>query len=95
MTKIVLEKAIKELNLVKVAVTSRYGRSWWLFNKAFRQSQSCYNDQWPLTSRYLKCWRSYSWHAWDLYQANQLEIKLNKNLTQALFWAKTLASTGN
>ena len=27
--------------------------------------------------------RSHSWYAWDFYQANQLEIKLNKNLTQA------------
>ena len=27
--------------------------------------------------------RSHSWYAWDFYQANQLEIKLNKNSTQA------------
>ena len=35
--------------------------------------------------------RSHSWYAWDFYQANQLEIKLNKNGTQAFcfglkFW---------
>ena len=35
--------------------------------------------------------RSYSWYALDFYQANQLEIKLNKNATQAFcfglkFW---------
>ena len=34
---------------------------------------------------------SYSWYALDFYQANQLEIKLNKNATQAFcfglkFW---------
>ena len=27
--------------------------------------------------------RSQSWYAWDFYQANQLEIKLNKNVTYA------------
>ena len=25
--------------------------------------------------------RSHSWYAWDFYQGNQLEIKLNKNMT--------------
>ena len=25
--------------------------------------------------------RSHSWYAWDFYQASQLEIKLNKNVT--------------
>ena len=35
--------------------------------------------------------RSNSWYAWNFYQANQLEIKLNKNSTQAFgfglkFW---------
>ena len=35
--------------------------------------------------------RSHSWYAWDFYQCNQLEIKLNKNPTQAFcfglkFW---------
>ena len=39
---------------------------------------------------------SHSWYAWDFYQANQIEIKLNKNATPGfLFWAKILASTGN
>ena len=28
--------------------------------------------------------RSHSWYAWDFYQANQLEIKLNKNMANAL-----------
>ena len=27
--------------------------------------------------------RSHSWYAWDFYQGNQLEIKLNKDTTQA------------
>ena len=27
--------------------------------------------------------KSHSWYAWDFYQANQLEIKLNNNVTQA------------
>ena len=41
------------------------------------------------TIDYLK--RSNSRHAWDFNEANQLEIKLNKNLTQAFcfglkFW---------
>ena len=27
--------------------------------------------------------RSHSWYAWDFYQANQLGIKLNKNVTHA------------
>ena len=35
--------------------------------------------------------RSHSWYDWDFYQANQLEIKLNKNATLAFcfglkFW---------
>ena len=35
--------------------------------------------------------RSHSWYAQDFYQGNQLEIKLNKNMTQAFhfgleFW---------
>ena len=35
--------------------------------------------------------RSNSWYVWDFYQANQLKIRLNKNLTQAFcfglkFW---------
>ena len=37
---IVLEKVVKELKLLKVIVTSRYWRSWWPFNKAFRWSQT-------------------------------------------------------
>ena len=37
--------------------------------------------------------RSHSWYAWDFYQANQLEIKLNKNMTHAFcvglkFWSQ-------
>ena len=39
--------------------------------------------------------RSHRWYARDFYQANQLEIKLNKNVTCFLFWAKILASTRN
>ena len=34
--------------------------------------------------------RSHSWNAWDLYQANQLEIKLNKNSTQAFYFGLKL-----
>ena len=32
--------------------------------------------------------RSHSLYAWDFYQANQLEVKLNKNVTQACFGLK-------
>ena len=38
--------------------------------------------------------RSHSCYAWDFYQANKLEVKLNKIVTRFLFWAKILASTG-
>ena len=30
--------------------------------------------------------RSHSWYVQDFYQANQLEIKSNKNLTQAFYF---------
>ena len=35
--------------------------------------------------------KSHRWYTWDFYQANQLEIKSNKNMTQAFcfglkFW---------
>ena len=36
--------------------------------------------------------KSHRWYTWDFYQANQLEIKSNKNMTQAFcfglkFWS--------
>ena len=55
MAKIVLEKVLKELKLVKIVITSRYWRSWWQFNEAFRQSKTLLDDKWPLTGRYFKC----------------------------------------
>ena len=39
MAKIVLEKVVKELKLVKAVVTSTYWRSWLPFNEAFGPSQ--------------------------------------------------------
>ena len=30
--------------------------------------------------------KDHSWHVQDFYQANQLEIKSNKNLTQAFYF---------
>ena len=39
MSKIVLEKVVKELKLVKAVVTSTYWRSWLPFNEAFGPSQ--------------------------------------------------------
>ena len=40
MAKVVLEKAVKELKLVEVIVTSRYWWSWWPFKKTFWQLQT-------------------------------------------------------
>ena len=40
MAKIALEKVVKELELVKVILTSRYWRSWSPFSEAFRRSQA-------------------------------------------------------
>ena len=34
--------------------------------------------------------RSHSWYAWDFYQANQLEVKLNKKSTQAFRFGQKL-----
>ena len=39
MAKILSEKVIKDLKLVKVVTISRYWRSWWPFNEAFRRLQ--------------------------------------------------------
>ena len=40
LAKIVLEKVVKELKLVKVVGTFRYWRSLWPFNEAFWRSQT-------------------------------------------------------
>ena len=40
MAKILSEKVIKDLKLVKAVVISRYWRSWRPFNEAFRRSQT-------------------------------------------------------
>ena len=39
--------------------------------------------------------RSYSWYALDFYQANQLEIKLNKNATQAFCFGLKFSQTSS
>ena len=57
--------------------------------KIYKCLQSVFKSYYRLPYVTKDYQRSNSWYVWDFYQANQLKIKLNKNLTQAFcLWQK-------
>ena len=81
MAKIILEKVVKELKIVKVLVTS-YG-PWVCSAKHFSIDKPCYDSQWPLAGQYFKCWATqffcYNFYILGDFQKYQCICLLWKN----------------
>ena len=88
MAKIVLQKVVNELELVKVVVTSRYSV------KLFGGHKPCYDSQWPLTGCYFKgCKYLINTHkyleaSYELKRARTISLSVLKNVLKEIFLGK-------